>query len=129
MKSRCRFIQNEDQVPEGYVPFSSYGNNTPAYNRINEAMKRGLVESVKLVRCEGDIRTGRKWVNKAQAEAAIHRETTAKKPKVEVTTATTTPADPSLARIATALERIANLMPTLIEATQVPRSPIEETLR
>ena len=34
MKSRCRFIQNEDQVPEGYVPFASFGNNSPQYSRI-----------------------------------------------------------------------------------------------
>lgn len=66
-KHSTRFINDESHVPDGYVPLASFGHNTRIHRALCDAHRDGRVRAVKLVRHEGDIKTGAVWVHEGDA--------------------------------------------------------------
>jgi len=62
-KHSTKFITDESQVPDGYVPLASFYKNKRIHRALCDAHKAGNVRAVKLVRHEGDIKTGTVWVH------------------------------------------------------------------
>ena len=67
-KHSTRFITDESQVPDGYVPLASFGHNTTIHRALCDAHRDGRVRAVKLVRHEGDVKTGAVWVHGVDAD-------------------------------------------------------------
>lgn len=70
-KHSTRFITAESDVPEGYVPLASFDHTTRLHRALSKAHAEGRVRAVKLVRHEGDIKTGAVWVH--EGDAAVIR--------------------------------------------------------
>lgn len=70
MKTRhqTRFIQEESQVPPGYVAMRDFGVDGADYKAVARAQKNGLVRAMKLVRHEGELKNGVVWVHKGDAD-------------------------------------------------------------
>lgn len=63
-----RFITEESQVPAGYVPLASFDSTSRLHRALCKAHSEGKVRAVKLVRHEGDIKTGPVWLHAGDAE-------------------------------------------------------------
>lgn len=62
------YINDESQVPDGYVPMALFDHTTRLHRALSKAHSEGKVRAVKLVRHEGDIKTGPVWVHGGDAE-------------------------------------------------------------
>jgi hypothetical protein len=71
-KHSTKFITDESQVPDGYVPLASFYKNKRIHRALCDAHKAGSVRAVKLVRHEGDIKTGTVWVHSEDAKSFEH---------------------------------------------------------
>jgi hypothetical protein len=71
-KHSTKFITDESQVPDGYVPLASFYKNKRIHRALCDAHKAGNVRAVKLVRHEGDIKTGAVWVHGEDAQLFEH---------------------------------------------------------
>ena len=75
-----RFINDESQVPDGYVPLAKYQPGTRLHRAMVDAHRTGKVRAVKLVRHEGDLTTGHVWVHEGDACDFAQAYGQAKKP-------------------------------------------------
>jgi hypothetical protein len=73
------FVQSLEAVPEGYVAMASLKLSGTERRSLSDAHRDGVVPAVKIVRHEGDLRTGPVFVDSAvmQAWLATYRETRA----------------------------------------------------
>lgn len=62
------YINDESRVPDGYVPMALFDHTTRLHRALSKAHSDGKVRAVKLVRHEGDIKTGPVWVHAGDAE-------------------------------------------------------------
>lgn len=69
-KDRTRFINDESQVPAGWIPLADLAAGDKTTKRaLTEAHMEGRIEAVKLVRHRGDLKTGRVWMKPEDVDA------------------------------------------------------------
>jgi hypothetical protein len=124
MKTRhtTTFIQDESQVPAGYVAMPEFGVNGTEYKAVSRAQKTGLIRAVKLVRHEGDLKGGAVWVHKSDADAYL-RSLVMPEVSTTVETQSSTTVDvsaavQSLASIDTTLDEIYRVLERLTAAVE-----------
>lgn len=82
-KDRTRFISDESQVPAGWVPLSELATDDKTLKRaLTDAHRLGRIEAVKLVRHQGDLKTGRVWMQPTQVEEFLASYRSARRPFV-----------------------------------------------
>jgi hypothetical protein len=112
-----KFIQDEDQVPPGYVRLVECCSDADQ-KRLSGAHKRGDIRAVKLVRTESDLRAGAVWVHEGDARAYLATNGEDGRSRQQRTENC-----PSLERIASCLDRIAT---ALEEAATKPRDEFSQ---
>lgn len=71
-KDRTRWINSESQVPEGWIPMATVASDDKTLKRaLTDAHKDGTIDAVKLVRHQGDLKTGRVWMNPEHLDAFL----------------------------------------------------------
>ena len=138
MKYETQIILDEKQVPHGFVPLSDFDVSSAEHKRLSEAHNSGSIRAVKVARTLGQVRNGRVWVSKEDADNFLAGNMTKRREQAKPTEQSAATAAQLHAAI-TALVRIDNgisLMQATLErltaaveliATQ-PRTPQQELL-
>lgn len=79
-KSLTQFIQDESQIPEGFIRLASFGHDKNDHRALSDAHRDGKIRAVKVVRCEGELRTGAVWVHEADARSFLSSRLAASPP-------------------------------------------------
>jgi hypothetical protein len=84
MAESAKVITDEADVPDGYVPLANWADDGVNHKRLSDAHSTGRVRAVKLMRTVSEARTGKVWVNEADALRYIEQLEGLRKPKVQV---------------------------------------------
>jgi hypothetical protein len=116
-----KFIQDESQVPDGYVTLASFGHNTPLHRAMCDAHRDGRVRAVKLVRHEGDIKTGAVWVHAGDAEGFQRTHGKSERPKHTISLGERRPDEVGVTRSQSesACESLADIAQSLADAMPI----------